>query len=771
VQTLEALDRAIDTAREGDAADALISGVMLVRTQLFRILQEEGLERVSVLGLPFDPRSSEAVQRRAVTDPDQDGVVIEELQGGHHLRGHIIRRAKVVVGEYADESPHPTVAMPALDDEPAGIEPTMAMPALAPPPEPTEPTVAMPVLKDAPAPIEPTVTMPVLPDRAAVKGPAPVKAPPEKAAPAKAPSTPAVVGPPKPSPSATAPPPSPPPLRATPAPTPPTPTPAAAESADEPIVVEDWTEPTQVGRPSTLIGAPAARATQPGDPAWTETQSDAAAPAIPRRPAAGPPPIPPAPRPAPPPPPAAEPPEDDDDSANATMVLGDSAALFVRPTPPPVPSRGAAATAPAEAAQAAQWESVEQWPGSSPKETQPVPRDNRVGPAAPPAGPPHTRPPARPAGTAATGARPRTATTPSTLHRARGTGIADVPTTPSAPAVARPPAAVSRTGMGPRPVSGHGRGFYVGVTFAIVVLLGALGAELWLLTHREPTAAGPGTAQASPAVSTPPAAPPTTIPEEVTVVTTPSGEVIPAPTPAATPAGGATPAAPPVASLPTPIPAAPVIAPPAAATPPPARTVAPPPANPVPGLLAQAEQAAAARRFHEAISRYNDVLKIEPQNPEATAGKLHAMGDLASIGRFFRTDLTVSEGKASGGGIPGFEDAQVVKSKCECALMYEVAPANPVQGQPYSVTIFLRNDSKKDIKPQTISVKVTVNGSSSNRPATLLSKEVPKGQRMMVGRLQDTWNLGTTSWLLEAAVGAGGNTYRAQLTWDLPAGQ
>ena len=108
VQTLEAMDRAIEAARNSDAAESLISGVMLVRTQLFRILQEEGLERVSVLGLPFDRRSAELVRRRSVTDPDHDGLVVEELQGGHQLRGHIIRRAKVVVGEFVDEAAGPT---------------------------------------------------------------------------------------------------------------------------------------------------------------------------------------------------------------------------------------------------------------------------------------------------------------------------------------------------------------------------------------------------------------------------------------------------------------------------------------------------------------------------------------------------------------------------------------------------------------------------------------------------------------------------------------
>ena len=195
--------------------------------------------------------------------------------------------------------------------------------------------------------------------------------------------------------------------------------------------------------------------------------------------------------------------------------------------------------------------------------------------------------------------------------------------------------------------------------------------------------------------------------------------------------------------------------------------------NPVPGLLALAEQANAAKKFDEAITRYNEVLKVDPQNAEAAAGKLRAAGDRASMGRYFLTAVTMSEGKASGGGIKGFDGGNVVKSQCECALMYEVTPPNPVQGQPYAVSAFLRNDSKKDIKPQSITATVTVNGTPSSRPVTLIARDIAKGQRVMVGKVEDTWRVGTTSWSMEAAVGAGGNTYRAQLTWELrvPSGQ
>ncbi|HEV7502063.1 MAG TPA: nucleotide exchange factor GrpE, partial [Vicinamibacteria bacterium] len=124
MQTLEALDRAIEIARQSDAAEALIAGVMLVRTQLFRILQEEGLERISVLGLPFDPRSAELVRERPVTDSDHDGLVVEELQGGHQLRGHTIRRAKVVVGRYVEEAAAvvPPAPVPMEAAEPVKVE-------------------------------------------------------------------------------------------------------------------------------------------------------------------------------------------------------------------------------------------------------------------------------------------------------------------------------------------------------------------------------------------------------------------------------------------------------------------------------------------------------------------------------------------------------------------------------------------------------------------------------------------------------------------------
>jgi hypothetical protein len=235
--------------------------------------------------------------------------------------------------------------------------------------------------------------------------------------------------------------------------------------------------------------------------------------------------------------------------------------------------------------------------------------------------------------------------------------------------------------------------------------------------------------------------------------------------------------APPATVGPMPAPPA-TIGPPPAPPAPPAPMTLPPSApeevpetvttiNPVPALLEQADQALDAGRLDAAIAAYNEVLKLEPGNREAAVGKLRSLGDRASAGRSFRTAVTMSEGAAPGAEIPGFDGGQVVKSQCECEITYEVSPAIPQQEQPYSVSIFLTNDGKTSIKPQTLAVSVMRNGSPSPRNVALTSREVSPGQRMLVGKLHDKWELGTTSWSLEAAIGARSKTFRAQLIWEL----
>jgi molecular chaperone GrpE len=100
IDILDNLDRALEAAEQTYAGNPLIEGLILVRTQLLQTLQQEGLERIPVLGLPFDPAYSEAVATQSVDDPEHEHVVVREMLRGYRLHGRVARASRVVVGRH-----------------------------------------------------------------------------------------------------------------------------------------------------------------------------------------------------------------------------------------------------------------------------------------------------------------------------------------------------------------------------------------------------------------------------------------------------------------------------------------------------------------------------------------------------------------------------------------------------------------------------------------------------------------------------------------------
>jgi molecular chaperone GrpE len=100
IEVLDNLDRALEAAETSFASSALVEGLILVRTQLLHLLSDEGLERIPVLGLPYEPQFSEAVETVAVGDPERHHIVVKELLRGYRLSGRVARASRVVVAEY-----------------------------------------------------------------------------------------------------------------------------------------------------------------------------------------------------------------------------------------------------------------------------------------------------------------------------------------------------------------------------------------------------------------------------------------------------------------------------------------------------------------------------------------------------------------------------------------------------------------------------------------------------------------------------------------------
>jgi molecular chaperone GrpE len=102
IEILDNLDRALEAAEQTYAGNPLVEGLILVRTQLLQTLQQEGLERIPVVGLPYDPALTEAVATQPVDDPEEDHIVVRELMRGYRLNGRVARASRAVIGAYKD---------------------------------------------------------------------------------------------------------------------------------------------------------------------------------------------------------------------------------------------------------------------------------------------------------------------------------------------------------------------------------------------------------------------------------------------------------------------------------------------------------------------------------------------------------------------------------------------------------------------------------------------------------------------------------------------
>ncbi len=92
---LDAFERALD-AHNDDAYEDYRKGFELIYRQLLDSLGRFGLERIAALGMPFDPRVHQAVER-VESEDEKDGTVISELRSGYRLRDRVLRPTLVRV--------------------------------------------------------------------------------------------------------------------------------------------------------------------------------------------------------------------------------------------------------------------------------------------------------------------------------------------------------------------------------------------------------------------------------------------------------------------------------------------------------------------------------------------------------------------------------------------------------------------------------------------------------------------------------------------------
>ena len=98
LEAIDDLDRSLQAA--ANDTSPLAQGVRLIREGLLAKVQGTGIERLEVVGKPFDPNTAEATDMEITASPEDDHRVVSELRAGYRLNDRIIRPARVRVARY-----------------------------------------------------------------------------------------------------------------------------------------------------------------------------------------------------------------------------------------------------------------------------------------------------------------------------------------------------------------------------------------------------------------------------------------------------------------------------------------------------------------------------------------------------------------------------------------------------------------------------------------------------------------------------------------------
>jgi molecular chaperone GrpE len=104
LESLDDLSRVSQQDARAESAEAILQGVQLVERKLRQTLERSGLRPIDAVGQPFDPELHEALTTVVTTDPEEDGLVAQELGKGYLFRDALLRPALVEVKKYRPEA-------------------------------------------------------------------------------------------------------------------------------------------------------------------------------------------------------------------------------------------------------------------------------------------------------------------------------------------------------------------------------------------------------------------------------------------------------------------------------------------------------------------------------------------------------------------------------------------------------------------------------------------------------------------------------------------
>lgn len=199
-------------------------------------------------------------------------------------------------------------------------------------------------------------------------------------------------------------------------------------------------------------------------------------------------------------------------------------------------------------------------------------------------------------------------------------------------------------------------------------------------------------------------------------------------------------------------------------------------------LLAEGDSALEAQSFETAVERYDQALKLDPQNPLARMGRATAIsaraarvsaaparasfvaGRTAAESVETRPDAALAAGFEETPGIEVSRDTQ--PATLPGRIEFKTAPASVSAGEPYKLEIRFVNTGRAPIEIKDMLVTTIVNDGRASGPVPPAVSTVAPGQGAVVLALSDRLRDDLRSWSLEVVLRTTrGESYRNRLVW------
>jgi hypothetical protein len=137
--------------------------------------------------------------------------------------------------------------------------------------------------------------------------------------------------------------------------------------------------------------------------------------------------------------------------------------------------------------------------------------------------------------------------------------------------------------------------------------------------------------------------------------------------------------------------------------------------------------------------------------------------------RFVLERTAAESNRRASGGLDGFEAEGVDLKRAPDVLGrvdFEVQPAQVLPGDRFTVSVYLINDGKKDIKLKDMFVATNVNGRLTSGPAVPKKRDIPPKGKLVIASFTDTWRDTIATWAMDVTVTSDrGDVYKNQIVW------